>query len=308
MPRVFVVGSINQDIVVSVARAPGGGETVPGTSLTLFPGGKGANQAVAAAVMGCEVEMVGRVGSDAFAQPLIDNLHERGVKPMVKIVRGESTGAAVIVVDESGENRIAVVAGANAALNTEAVADLEDLSRKDVVLLQNEIPLETTRSVLAFAKTRHAVTLFNVAPPVELTSDDFVLIDYLVANEHEFEVVFDTPLASLADRDGICRQVVEMSKKFSMCIVVTLGAGGAVCAVGEDLFDIDGIPATAVDTTGAGDCFVGVLAAGLVSGMTLEESLLRANAAAAISVQRPGASASFPTMEELKGTASKQDA
>jgi len=282
MSRVWVAGSINMDLVVTAPRHPGVGETVLGYDLERFPGGKGANQAVAAARAGVPTYLLGAVGADDFGVELVAFLADQGVDVShVGSKPDHPTGTALIVVARS-DNTIVVVPGANSALSTADVALADDFLRGDVVVAQLETPQETTLAAFERARAAGSATVLNAAPAADLLSGLLELVDYLVVNESELELL----QPSLRSGD-------------SPTIICTLGERGVVTTAGAESISTPGLNVEAVDTTGAGDCFVGYAAAGLATGLDLRDSIERANRAAALSVQRPGAAPSIPSAADV---------
>ena len=298
MARVVVVGSINQDIVVSLDSAPRAGETVHGDTLNLFPGGKGANQAVAASLAGATTLLFGRVGNDAFGTSQRNHLDQLGVDLNIETDSKLPTGTAVIFVENSGENRIALVSGANSNFLTDHVPDTTDLKTDDIVLVQNEISTEATRETLARAKSAGATTVFNVAPAMKLDTNLKNTTDILVVNEIEFEEITGRvlPIDDLTAAAGI---LTEVASEYDRGIVATIGAKGILAHIDNQPCHVAGLSVAVKDTTGAGDCFLGNFAAALSKNLTINDSLELANRAAAWSVQHLGASTSFPTQADL---------
>ncbi len=270
MGRVLVLGSLNVDVVTRVERHPQPGETVLGGGLSRLAGGKGANQAVAAAAAGGSVVMVGAVGDDAGGEAYVARLAARGVDTSRLVVHpSEPTGTALIVVDQRGENSIVVVAGANGTVDEDALAVLDDATPDDVLLVQLEIPLDTVAAACRRAAERGVRVVLNTAPYADLPGDVVALADPLVANEHEASL--------LAGSGGTPRS-----------LLVTLGGDGA-------RWDDLQVPAVTVedvvDTTGAGDAFCGALAAALARGADREHALRAGLEAGADAVRRQGAQA-----------------
>jgi ribokinase len=299
--RVLVAGSINMDIVASVKRHPVPGETLSGRDLGYFPGGKGANQAVAASRAGAKVEMIGAVGDDAFGPDLLKFLEDNGVDTHgVASISGTPTGTALIVVDEQGENAIVVVAGAN-GLVSPTMLEANPVHSGDVLVAQFETPVDVTSAYFVIGRREGATTILNPAPAEAIADDLLAVVDFLVLNETELATITgrevrDTSAAEeIADACGALR-----NGGFGGTVVATLGARGAVAvsSAGE-ILEVSGRAVVAVDTTGAGDCFVGYLASGIARGDELQTALNTANAAAAICVQRPGAGPSMPFESEL---------
>jgi ribokinase len=292
---VTVVGSLNEDVIVTVDRLPGRGETVIGSAVAVLPGGKGANQAAAAGRLGTGVHMVGRVGDDPAAGRQLAALADARVNVgRVRRTEGVPTGTATIPVEaDGGENLIVVVPGANAEL-TPADVDVESVHRAGVLLLQLETPLATVQA--AAAATRGTVVL-NPAPPQPLDAGLLASIDVLVPNEHELrrlagEPDVDATPAALA---GLARGLAAHS------VVVTLGARGALVVPGEGPVLLQAPPPVApVDTTGAGDCFCGALSSALDRGEALAEAVRYAVTAAALSTTGPGARGALPDDDAVR--------
>ena len=288
--RVLVAGSINMDIVASASRIPRPGETLLGTALNYYPGGKGANQAVAACRAGAAVAMIGRVGDDAFGDVLRSNLAAEGVDvDLVGEVPGAS-GVALIVVDEAGENSIVVTPGANEHVSIDTIPDL--LSDADVAVAQLEIPVPAVAEFLTQCRKRGMRTVLNTAPAVPEAQECFDLVDVLILNETELAAYAQM---EASDAPAMADAARSLQRSRDQSIVVTLGARGALALCGESLIEAPGFSVNAVDTTGAGDCFVGWIAAGVAGGQSLEAALRDANHAASICVQMAGAAPSMPS-------------
>ena len=293
MKRVHVIGSINQDIVAEAARHPRPGETVLGSMLRFHPGGKGLNQAVAAARAGASVTLTGCVGDDAAGRELLSILRAAGVDcEAVGITNEAPTGTGVITL-AAGENAIVVIAGAN-ALVTPDLSERIDFARGDICVAQLETPVETTVSMFQRARAAGATTVFNPAPADQVPDELLALSDILVVNAPEFELIFGLAIDRNADAN------VRVTRRFRGSLVVTLGASGTVVWENGQRTSIPGHQVTAVDSTGAGDCFVGYLVAGLAAGQSLEQAAHTANRAAAISVTRHGAASSIPVAAEVQ--------
>ena len=285
MGSVVVVGSINMDLVVRVEHLPRPGDTVLGDRVLAIPGGKGANQAAAAARLGATVRMIGRVGDDAFGSQLIAGLRDDGVDvSTVAIDRSEPSGAALIVVETGGENTVTVAPGANARLGAEELASVRRVVRRgDVVLLQLEIPLDTVRQAVSAAREAGARVVLNAAPSAALTGSTVPEVDVLVLNEREAD-----------DLGG--RELLRSAP----AVVVTLGEAGSMLY--EDGLDTPVEPrkVEAIDATGAGDAFVGALAFALARGESLVEAARLGGAAGAAAATRLGARPSLPYPNDLK--------
>ena len=283
---ILVVGSLNLDIVLPVPHHPRPGETVLGDELARHPGGKGANQAVAAARLGSSVAMLGRVGDDDEGKLLINALGEAGVATDHVLVTGEThSGIALITVDDEGENAIVVSPGANARLTPADVESAAEVIKgAAVVLLQLEVPLSTVERAMQLAR---GTVILNPAPACELPGALLERVDVLVPNRGELEFLAHGDAVAGARGLGVQQ------------VVVTMGAEGALVVTGDGVESIAGRSVEAVDTTAAGDSFCGALAAGLEEGLDLVAAAGRANAAAALSTTRRGAQPSLPTRAEL---------
>ena len=278
---VLVFGSANADLVFAVPELPTPGVTVLGDGVRSFPGGKGANQAVAAARDGATTLFAGCVGRDAFADVATAALREAGVDLSRLRVVDQPTGCASICVDRAGRNQIAVAPGANSLASASQIEDAA-LAPSTLVLLQMEVPAAEIAVLVRRAKARGARVVLNLAPPGELALDTLRALDLLVVNEHEAAVLS----ARLGCGDG----AAALRGAVGVDVVVTRGEAGAEAATAAGIIAVPAFAITPVDTTGAGDCFCGVLCAGLDRGLTLEAAMRRASAAAAIACTRAGAS------------------
>ena len=298
MPKVIVVGSLNMDLIVRAERRPATGETVMGSDFQILPGGKGLNQAVAAARLGADTLMAGRVGNDDFGRRLrafiaaerVDGTH-------VQASQHEATGVALITLAD-GDNTIVVASGANMQVTPQDVGALP-VTRGDVCVGQFEVPLATTEAAFRRARAAGARTLLNAAPAQALPSSLLAVVDILIVNEHELAILSGaaiTEASTDAEIAAAARRLVDGERT----VIATLGARGALAVDGAGTHAVAGRKVAVVDTTGAGDCFVGALAAALVAGSDLPAALDHATAAAALSVQRLGAAPSMPTQAELQ--------
>jgi len=296
---IVVIGSINLDMITTVGRLPGPSETVRGTGFATAPGGKGANQALAAARAGAAVRMIGAVGKDSLAAEALALLRQGGVDLSGVREAHAATGTAAILVDEAGENMIALAPGANDSV---LPGDLSRaaLKKGDVVLLQQEIPLETVKAALDAAAAAGAVTVLNTAPFFAETAGHLGKADYAVANETEFDLYCEA--LSLAGDDRAAR-MRAYAQKTGRTIVVTLGGDGVLAATPQDTsHDTLSVPAlkiTPVDTVGAGDTFCGYFAAGLGAGLPLRQALERAAVAGSLACLKPGAQPAIPLASEV---------
>lgn len=294
---VFVVGSLNADFLVFAERFPATGETVVGQGWERQLGGKGANQAVAAAKAGARTVLAGAVGDDPMGEPLRRAVADYGVDiGNVATVR-DATGFAAVTV-AGGDNRIVMIPGANLRIEPAAVMALP-MQAGDVCVAQWETSAEVVATAFRHARERGALTLFNPAPADDAARDLFALADVIVVNETEFAAFTGLSAAVAGEPDGLRRGRDALRLQSNQALVVTLGAAGCAALRDERYLALAGHPLAVVDTTGAGDCFSGYLAAGLEAGQTLEVALVRANAAAALSVQLRGAAAAMPQRPEV---------
>ena len=292
MTHIVVLGSTNMDLVTYVEKAPQRGETVTGREFRTIPGGKGANQAVAAARAGATVSMIGAVGNDAFGTRLRSTLEDSGVDTdLLRTVEGPS-GTAHIVVDDKGGNSIVVIPGANGTVDHLVPGDDSIIASADALLLQLEIPLAAVLAGARAARAHGIRTILTPAPAQPLPPELLAATDLLVPNEHEA-----TTLTGRTDPADAATALLDHVPE----VVVTLGSAGSLyVARGADPLVVPAPQVTAVDSTGAGDTFVGALAVALTEGRSMRSALAWAGAAAALSVQRPGASASMPCRPEIE--------
>ena len=291
MAQVAVLGSANMDLVVTVDRAPGRGETVHGSAFATVPGGKGANQALAAARAGGVVSFAGAVGADDYGAQIRSLLVDDGVDVSGLATAAGATGTAHITVDASGANSIVVVSGANATVRALTDAHRSAIARADVLLLQLELPMAAVVEAARFARSSGVTTVLTAAPVVPLPDALLDAIDVIVANEHEA-----TALAGGAEPIASAHALARPGRD----VLVTLGAAGVVYVqAGAPALSVPAFAVEAVDTTAAGNTFVGTFAVARAEGMALTGALRWASAAAALSVQRLGASASMPRRAEI---------
>lgn len=298
MGRVFVAGSINMDVVATADRHPRVGETVAGRQVLYFPGGKGANQAVAAARLGTGTTLIGRLGKDSFGAELKAFLGDQGIDLGYVVETAEAhTGTAIITVAEA-DNTIVVIPGANGLVSADDVS-IVPMLKGDVAVSQFEIPLPTIAAFFRRAREAGVVTVLNPAPAQKMSDELLALVDILVLNETELGFLAGVELSE----DDPAARIIDIARKLQaradQTICVTLGKRGVLALAGRDEIAVPGRAVKAVDTTGAGDCFVGALAAQLAGAVPLRAALAFANAAASISVQRMGAGPSMPTAAEV---------
>ena len=296
-PKVTVLGSLNMDISVTVPLLPAPGATVLGSAAQFTPGGKGANQAVAAARLGADVRMVGCVGDDDFGRQLLAALRTEGIDAdAVRTVASVPSGLAMIAVDEAGENLIIVAPGANHQVGPDDVAKTA-ANDGDILVLSAEIPAPAIAQALA---QTHGRKILNLAPApenaAELVAAAGERLDWLVVNESEAAAVLGRPVRGLA---SAARAATELIAKGPRHAVVTAGAHGAALAGPDGAHTIDGFKVTAVDTVGAGDTFVGALAVALAAGVPPPQALRAAAAAGATAVTRPGAQTAMPRPADI---------
>jgi ribokinase len=298
MNRVFVAGSINMDVVATASRHPRIGETVAGNAVLYFPGGKGANQAVAAAKLGAPTTLIGRIGKDAFGETLKAFLAAEGVDlTLVRETSEAHTGTAIITV-ANADNTIVVIPGANAFVSAADVT-APTLAKGDIAVSQFEIPLPAISAFFKRARAAGATTILNPAPAIEFGADLLDLVDILILNESELGLLARTELRDSDDHARFIEAARSLRIGNDKIICVTLGKRGVLALIGGEPTIIAGHAVKAIDTTGAGDCFVGAVAAQLAGGKSIRDALGYANAAASICVQRMGAAPSMPTAAEV---------
>jgi ribokinase len=292
-PRIVVIGSLVFDFVARAPRLPGAGETVLGETFGMFPGGKGANQAVQAGRLGAQVHMIGCVGADFMAERLLASLHESGVvSDLVRRVAGSSTAACCIHVDKQGSNAIVVVPEANWRCGREDIDAGRDVIRgADILLLQLEIPLATVAYAVSVAAEYKVPVILNPAPAQALEQSLLRGVSILTPNEHEAKLLtgLDEPQTAAARLQALGPQTV----------IVTVGEYGAFLASSEDSVLIPGLRVSVIDSTAAGDAFNGALAVARAEGLSLLDSVQFANAAGALACTRPGAQPSLATRAEV---------
>jgi ribokinase len=293
MRRVIVAGSVNMDLVVRARRHPRPGETVLGDAFQTFPGGKGANQAVAAARLGAPAALVAMLGSDAFGDSLATFLGSEAID-VTSLGRAEAaTGIGCIVVDAKSQNTIVVVPGANALLGPER-AQAVPVTAGDVLVCQLEIPPPTVLAFFEHGKRRGATTLLNPSPAQACPTELLQVSDILVLNETEAAYFSGVAALDPADLAAVVDAATVLRVRPDQWVVVTLGERGAVAVHGDRHHAIPGRQVRAVDPTAAGDCFVGAMAARLAAGDEMVPALQYANVAASLCVQKPGAAPSLP--------------
>jgi ribokinase len=296
---VFVLGSINQDFVLRVERRPNPGETVTNAELSTHNGGKGANQAAAAALLGASVTILGRVGDDEFGEPLVRALEEKGIDTsLVEPAPGVATGAAFITVTPDGENAITVAPGANRSLTPEDVdAASGAIGAARVLVAQMEVPVETVYRAVEVAAETGTRALVNLAPVFEVPQELLEKLDPLVVNEHEAAFLLGRRVEGVDGALSAARRLLSLGPHSA---VITVGEAGAVFANGESAGHLPAPKVEVVDTTGAGDAFVGALAAQLAHEASLEEAVAYAVRAGAAAVTKEGAQGALPTPDVVE--------
>ncbi|WP_104902761.1 ribokinase [Pseudomonas sp. LH1G9] len=298
--KVVVVGSLNMDLVTRASRLPRAGETLIGQSFSTVPGGKGANQAVASARLGAEVAMIGCIGSDAYGIQLRDALLAEGIDCQAVSRVDGSSGVALIVVDDSSQNAIVIVAGSNGELTPASLQAADAvLQAADVIVCQLEVPLETVGYALKRGRELGKTVILNPAPASgPLPAQWYASIDYLIPNESEATALSGVTVDSL---DSAKLAAAQLIKAGAAKVIITLGAQGALFSDGNRVEHLAAPNVKAVDTTAAGDTFVGGFAAALAHGKSEAEAIRFGQVAAALSVTRAGAQPSIPTLHDVQG-------
>jgi ribokinase len=292
---IVVFGSINIDLVTRAERIPAPGETVLGDDYSVIPGGKGANQALAARRAGAEVALVGAYGVDGFALTAISLLRADGVDLSACLAVDKPTGVAFITVDPHGENAIVVASGANARANA-AQLDARGMSSADILLMQREVPIPEVEAAAALARRHGAKVLLNAAPAGAVSPELMANLDYLVVNEHEAAIV-GAGLGLSGELEDIA---AEIDRRHGVATLVTLGAAGAVAFSKGRRYQAPAPAVTVVDTTAAGDTFVGAFAAALDRGLDFDAALRRGLAAGSLACTKAGAQPSMPYADEIE--------
>ena len=284
---ILVFGSINADFFLSVKSLPRPGETVLCPSYTFYPGGKGANQAVAAARLGAEVMFAGSVGKDPYGVKVLKSLRDVGINLNRVNSKGTSTGTAFVVVEEDGENQIVVASGANLETCSNQIKD-SDLSLCTYIVLQLEVPVKEIEDIIFRAKAAGCKIILNYAPANVIQPTAIECCDYLIMNEIEANSLF-------GQKKGVEEYAIKFSERFDAECIITLGPKGSLLATREGLYKIDALKIEAIDTVGAGDMFVGAFSAGLFKGECSTNSLKRATVASGLACKFEGAQPSSVT-------------
>ena len=297
MKKVVVAGSINMDLVTVCERAPKGGETLFGKEFFQVPGGKGANQAVAIGKLGTQVTMLGKIGNDSFGKDLVASMKNSGVNTEYIENSASSTGIAKIIVEANGQNRILVVSGANMDVDRAYIdRHIDVINNSDILVTQLEIPIDTVEYVLKKAKEAGKITILNPAPAAQLNDEIIKNSDIIIPNESELGIITGMPANTLNEIEAAAQKLLNMGVKE---LIVTLGSQGSLHLNKKGSTIHSAYKVNAVDTTAAGDSFIG----GLVKNIqddNLDEAIEFATKVSAITVTRKGAQISIPTIEEVE--------
>jgi len=298
-PKIVVIGSLHTDFTIKVKTIPRIGESILGESFKRSPGGKGANQAVAAARLGADVTLIGRVGADLFGKELIKNLMENGIDTKYIIEDSETyTGLALIMVDEKGGNILAVASGADMKIRKEDIDKVEEVIKSsDILLIQLEIPLHIVEYAINMAFNDGIKVLLNPAPAQKLSKDLLKKVYVLTPNEKEAEILSNVEIKDLRSSQMSAKKLLESGVEN---VVLTLGRNGSIIATKEETVHINGLSVNVIDTTGAGDAFCGALAVALSSRKELKDAVIYANYVGALATTKIGAQEALPTKEELE--------
>lgn len=298
MDNIIVVGSINMDLVVRTDRAPVKGETLPGMDYRTIPGGKGANQAVAAAKLGGQVYFVGRVGNDGFGEKMLQAIKSTGIYDEYIFADPESTtGIAFIVVESTGDNRIIIVPGANARVSPEDVGRaFRSIHGAQALILQFEIPLETAFFAVEQAGEKRIPVFLNAAPAYHIPDNILNKVDFLIVNETELGFLSG---GGIADKESGRKAARTFLDKGVGCVVLTMGAKGAMAIRRDECLFAPPFEAEVIDTTAAGDSFIGGFVTAWLESRDIAAALRTGNAAGALATTKIGAQTSIPTKEEV---------
>ena len=302
-PKVTVVGSLNVDLVCRAPRRPGKGETLIGDTFDIFTGGKGFNQATAAARLGAEVTLIGNVGADLFGDMLLAATENERINSRFVTKRTDvGTGVATIVIEPDGDNSIIVVPRANMALTTTDIdAAADDIANADVLLLQLETPVAASEHAAAIAKTHRTTVILNPAPAQPLPDSLLAFVDILTPNQSETELLSGVKVGNHEDARRAAEVLrAHMVDAADTAVILTLGEQGALLLTATESEHVSALAVDAVDTTGAGDAFCGALSTALASGETLQAAVKFANAAGAAAVTVVGATPSMPTRARIE--------
>lgn len=306
VPTIAVVGSSNMDLVVKSNRIPATGETILGGDFIMAPGGKGANQAVAAAKLGAQVFFIAKLGDDIFGSQSLNNFEKEGVNTRYVLqTKDAPSGVALIMVDDEGNNVIVVAPGANNKLTPEDVKEAEsDIASSGALVAQLEVPIETIEFAAGLANKSNVPFILDPAPAQQLSEQLLKMVDVLTPNETEAQILTGI---EVKDRDSASTAAQKLLECGVKNVILTMGASGYLTVSDEGTEFVEARKVTAVDSTAAGDAFTGSLAVGLAKGQSLSEAALFANNVAAVSVTRMGAQPSMPTVQEVEAFISKTE-
>ena len=298
LKKILVIGSIGYDLTTYYEKMPVLGETIVGKKFAQNPGGKGDNQAVAAARAGGDVTFLGAVGDDNYENILKKNLEDNNVKHNLKVVPNMSCQIATILVDQNGQNSIIIVPGANNYVDKKQIDDNEKLiDENDIILMQLEIPIETVEYAIDKAYEKKKIIILNPAPGQPLSDNILKKVDYLTPNESELSLITGMPTNTIEQIELASKKIIELGARN---LIVTLGEKGCLLCNKEGTKIFPAFPTKAIDTTGAGDCFAGAFVTYLSKGYPIEESIKYANLASSISVTKIGTIPSLPTQKEIE--------
>jgi len=306
VPTIAVVGSSNMDLVVKSNRIPVTGETILGGDFIMAPGGKGANQAVAAAKLGAKVFFIAKIGDDIFGSQSLNNFEKEGVNTKYVLqTKDAPSGVALIMVDDEGNNVIVVAPGANNKLTSEDVKEAEsDIALSGALVAQLEVPIETIEFAAGLANKANVPFILDPAPAQKLSEQLLKMVDVLTPNETETQILTGIEVKDPDSANAAAQKLLECGVKN---VILTMGATGYLTASNEGTEFVEARKVTAVDSTAAGDAFTGSLAVGLAQGQSLSEAALFANNVAAVSVTKMGAQPSMPTVQEVEAFINKME-
>ena len=294
--KILVIGSLNMDLVAYVPHLPQTGETISSVKFLKIPGGKGANQAVAAAKLGADVRMIGKVGSDNHGRELLESLQNAKVQTD-GVKQEDVTGMALISVSDDGENNIVLVPGANEKLNRNDINNMKNFIREsDLIIMQLEIPLDVVDYVLEISRDLNKKVILNPAPATKLSANILGNVDTLIPNEVELEMITGMPISTDEEIIDAAKNLMTFGIRR---ILVTLGARGSILINEREQVKIPAYKVKAIDTTAAGDSYIAGFAVGIITGMEDQEAAIFASKVAAVVVTREGAQTSIPTLDEL---------
>ncbi len=298
MNQIYVLGSINMDLTISVKRMPKRGETLSGEHFFTNGGGKGANQAVACAKQGCVTHLIGSIGADAFADDLFEGLKQYGVDTkFVSNMPDTSSGVAMVIIDANHDNRIILDGGANLCISQKQIdIALADANPGDILITQLENNIDAVQYALCSAKEHGLITIFNPAPAIKLSHDIYRYVDILIVNETECEILTDI---QVTDETSMMQAYLKLAKLGVNTLVITLGERGSICFNNGTQYQQTALSVDAIDTTAAGDTFVGSLASEIAKGVDLQRSLKYATVASALTCCKRGAQCSIPSYDEV---------